>query len=149
MEEEELKSEIQKFFWIYNKNVLIIFILVLPSFLYCFLSVAHQSIINCFILMKDWNLISPGNISTIKGTGEENRKENHQPGDIGLMWHSSVNELKNTCHWIVIKQWLWTVSHLSKFSFIQISLSSCTLIIQTWLFWTQNNFPWICPSVAF
>lgn len=37
-----------------------------------------------------------------KGTGEENRKENHQPGDIGLMWHSSVNQLKNT--WLTSNQ---------------------------------------------
>lgn len=37
-----------------------------------------------------------------KGTGEENRKENHQPGDIGLMWHSSVNQLKNK--WLTSNQ---------------------------------------------
>lgn len=37
-----------------------------------------------------------------KGTGEENRKENHQPGDIGLMWHSSVNQLKNM--WLTSNQ---------------------------------------------
>lgn len=85
-----------------------------------------------------------------KGTGEENRKENHQPGDIGLMWHIIQWTNLKTRDWLVIKQWLWAVSHLwNNYSSIQISLSSCTLIIQTWLFWTQNNFPSIALQSLF